>query len=57
MYNIRITLFGPHNFVKTGRLKSDSNHFSKDIDPDHSQAEFDDILQTNFMIKTCLALI
>ena len=30
---------------------SRANSFSKDIDPNHRQAEFGDIIQTNGMIK------
>ena len=46
---------GPQNCVQTGRFKSDFNQLLKDIDPNHRQAEFDDIIQINIVIKNMLS--
>jgi len=44
-------LWGLKNLYRHGVSRVTSNHFSKDIDPNHRQAEFGDIKQTNVMIE------
>ena len=53
MYNIRITLFGASKLCihVDSAFQELFYHFSKDIDPNHRQADFGDIIQTNVMIK------